>query len=86
VAIRLIDAGPELEVHVEDTGLGIPADALPHIFDWYQQAHRRRGGSGLGLPIVRGLVEAHGGRVTVESHEGKGSRFTVLFPRQGVTG
>ncbi len=86
VAIRLIDAGPELEVHVEDTGLGIPADALPHIFDWYQQAHRRRGGSGLGLPIVRGLVEAHGGRVTVESHEGKGSRFTVLLPRQGVTG
>jgi signal transduction histidine kinase len=69
---------------VEDTGVGIPAAALPHIFGWYEQAHRDRGGTGLGLPIVRGLVAAHGGRVTVESQEGKGSRFTVLLPRGGT--
>jgi signal transduction histidine kinase len=85
VTVRLIDAGPELEVQVEDSGMGIPPEAVSRIFGWYQQAHRRPGGSGLGLPIVRGLVEAHGGRVTVESQEGKGSRFTVLLPRQGAS-
>lgn len=84
VTVRVIDAGPELEVQVEDTGVGIPSAALPHIFSWYEQAHRHKGGSGLGLPIVRGLVEGHGGRVTVESQEGKGSRFTVLLPRRGA--
>ncbi len=81
VVVRLIDTGPELELQVEDTGVGIPADALPHIFDPYRQAHRERGGTGLGLAIVRGIVDAHGGRVTAESREGKGSRFTVLLPR-----
>jgi signal transduction histidine kinase len=53
------------------------------IFDPYQQAHRGRGGSGLGLAIVKGLVEAHGGRVGVESEEGKGSSFLVCLPRDG---
>ncbi len=81
VVARVIDAGPEFELQIEDTGVGIPADALPHIFDAYRQAHRERGGTGLGLAIVRGIAEAHGGRVTVESREGKGSRFTVLLPR-----
>ena len=81
VVVRVIDAGPEFELQVEDTGVGIPADALPHIFDAYRQAHRARGGTGLGLAIVRSVVDAHGGRVTVESQEGKGSRFTVLLPR-----
>ena len=71
-----------MELHVEDTGVGIPASALPRIFEMYQQAHGQRGGTGLGLAIVRGVVEAHGGRVTVESQEGKGSRFTVLLPRR----
>jgi len=81
VVARVIDAGPEFELQVEDTGVGIPTDALPHIFEAYRQAHRERGGTGLGLAIVRGITEAHGGRVTVESREGKGSRFTVLLPR-----
>ena len=81
VVVRVIDAGPEFELQVEDTGVGIPADALPHIFEAYRQAHRARGGTGLGLAIVRSVVAAHGGRVTAESQEGKGSRFTVLLPR-----
>src|SRR5262249_58793152 len=81
VVARVIEAGLEFEVQVEDTGMGIPAEALPHIFDAYRQAHRERGGTGLGLAIVRGITEAHGGRVTAESREGKGSRFTVLLPR-----
>jgi signal transduction histidine kinase len=86
VIVRVIDGSAELELQVEDTGVGIPAAALPHIFGWYEQAHHDRGGTGLGLPIVQGLVAAHGGRVTVESQEGKGSRFTVLLPRGGTDG
>ena len=82
VTVRLHDAGREVEVQVEDTGVGIPAVALPHIFDTWQQAHQQRGGTGLGLAIVRGIVQAHGGRVTVESHEGKGTRLSVLLPRR----
>ncbi len=82
VTVRLIDAGPEIEIQVEDTGVGIPAAALPYIFDSWRQAHRDRGGTGLGLAVVRGVVQAHGGRVTVESQEGKGSRFTLLLPRE----
>jgi len=81
VVVRLIDEGGEFELQVEDTGVGIPADALPHIFDAYRQAHRQRGGTGLGLAIVRGIADAHGGRVTAESQPEKGSRFTVLLPR-----
>ncbi len=83
VIVRVVDAGPEVEVQVEDTGCGIPAPALPYIFEWYRQAHQDPGGTGLGLAIVRSAVEAHSGRITVESQEGKGSRFTVLLPRGG---
>jgi len=81
VTVRVIDATTEFELQVEDTGVGIPADALPTIFDPYRQAHRDRGGTGLGLAIVKGVVVAHGGEVFAESREGKGSRFTVLLPR-----
>jgi len=81
VCVRLTDASPEFELQVEDTGVGIPADALPNIFDPYRQAHRDRGGTGLGLAIVEGVAKAHRGRVTAESREGKGSRLTVILPR-----
>jgi signal transduction histidine kinase len=81
VVVRVVDAAAEVEVQVEDTGRGIPTPALPYIFEWYRQAHQDSGGTGLGLAIVRSTVEAHGGRVTVESQAGKGSRFTVLLPR-----
>ena len=81
VRVRLRDADGEVLVAVEDTGVGIPAEALPGIFERYQQVRRDRGGSGLGLAIVRGVVDAHGGRVTVESSEGKGTCFTVALPR-----
>jgi signal transduction histidine kinase len=81
VIVRLVSTGPELEIQVEDTGIGIPSGELPYVFEPYRQAHADRGGTGLGLAIVRGVAQAHGGRVTVESQEGKGSRFTVLLPR-----
>lgn len=81
VRVHLTDGGREVLLAVEDTGVGIPAEALPGIFDRYRQVRRDRGGSGLGLAIVRGVVDAHGGRVTVESSEGKGTCFTVSLPR-----
>lgn len=81
VTVGLTDLGPEVEVAVEDTGIGISATDLPRIFEPYEQAHRGHGGSGLGLAIAKGLVEAHGGRIQVESEEGRGSRFLVRLPR-----
>ena len=81
VFVRLTDTSPDLELQVEDTGVGIPAEALPTVFDPYRQAHRDRGGTGLGLAIVQGVAKAHGGRVIVESREGQGSCFTVHLPR-----
>ncbi len=75
------------ELSVTDTGVGIPSHELEHIFDRFYQVEdhmtRRHGGMGLGLAIVKGLVELHGGRVWAESVEGKGSRFTVLWPLAG---
>jgi signal transduction histidine kinase len=66
---------------VEDTGVGIPAEDLLHVFDRFW--HRRRGrgrGTGLGLAIARGIVEAHGGRLTADSIPGHGSRFSFTIP------
>jgi len=82
VTVRLVDSGADLEAHVEDTGMGIPADQVAVIFDPYRQAHAGHGGTGLGLAVVRAMVDAHGGHVSVDSEEGKGSRFTVILPRQ----
>jgi signal transduction histidine kinase len=66
---------------VSDTGRGIAAEDLPHVFDRFWQSRRGgRRGAGLGLPIVKGLVEAHGGRVWVESSPGRGSTFRFTIP------
>jgi PAS domain S-box-containing protein len=69
---------------VEDTGSGIAPEQLPHLFDrfWHRRPAAQRG-SGLGLPIVRGIVEAHGGAVDVRSTIGAGSRFGFTIPRGG---
>jgi len=71
----------EVEVAVEDSGVGIPPEALPRVFDRYWQARGTPAGTGLGLAIVKSIVEMHGGRVQAESTEGKGSRFVVQLPR-----
>jgi two-component system sensor histidine kinase BaeS len=69
---------------VADTGTGIAPEDLPSVFDRFWRAEksrsRRTGGSGLGLPIVRQLVAAHGGTVTVTSEPGVGSVFTLRLP------
>lgn len=81
VTVRLRHTDSEIQIEVEDTGIGIPAAFLPLVFDRFRQAHSGKGGTGLGLAIVKSLVEAHDGQVTVESQEGKGARFTVSLPR-----
>ncbi len=81
VTVRLRHTHDEIQIQVEDTGIGIPAAFLPVIFERFRQAHTGKGGTGLGLAIVKSLVEAHDGQVSVESEEGKGARFTVTLPR-----
>ena len=81
VTLRLTEDGHRLELQVRDTGVGIPADALPWIFEPYRQAHGPARGTGLGLAVVKGLVGAHGGTVRVESEPGQGSCFTVTIPK-----
>ena len=69
---------------VHDSGTGIPAEDLERIFDRFARAdsgrERRTGGFGLGLSIVRTIVEAHGGRIDVQSHEGAGTTFEIELP------
>ncbi|MEH2165174.1 MAG: PAS domain S-box protein [Nostoc sp.] len=85
VEIRLIDAGNQAQIQVSDTGKGISLDFLPYVFDYFRQADstttRTFGGLGLGLAIVRRVVEMHGGNVQAESlGEGLGASFTVELP------
>jgi CheY-like chemotaxis protein len=85
VQIRSQRVNSHLEIVVSDTGQGIGADFLPHVFDRFRQADqktsRQHGGMGLGLAIVRHLVELHGGSVRANSDgEGHGSTFTVMLP------
>jgi two-component system phosphate regulon sensor histidine kinase PhoR len=76
--------GDHITVRVADEGIGIPPEAIPHLFDKFYQVDssltRRAGGTGLGLYITRNIVEAHGGRVTVQSQVGKGSVFSFSVP------
>jgi len=71
-------------IEVTDTGVGIPAEALPLVFERFYRVERDRssgeGGAGLGLAIVKSICVAHGGRVDVESAVGSGSRFLVTLP------
>jgi PAS domain S-box-containing protein len=73
-----------VRLSVEDTGTGIAPENLPHVFDRrWQQQHHTNAGLGLGLFIARGIVEAHGGVLQVESTEGEGSRFSFTLPSAG---
>lgn len=85
VDIRLERVGSQAQITVSDTGKGIPVDFLPYVFDYFRQADatttRKFGGLGLGLAIVRHLVELHGGTVQADSPgEGQGATFTVRLP------
>jgi signal transduction histidine kinase len=84
VGVSLEHVGTQLEVKVVDTGQGISADFLPHVFERFRQAHggtSRQHGLGLGLAIVRQLVELHGGTVHAASEGvGRGATFTIRLP------
>ena len=89
VQVRLERIDSHVEIAVSDTGSGISPQFLPHVFDRFRQADqsttREHGGLGLGLAIVRHLVELHGGTVRAESlGEGKGTTFTVMLPLMTV--
>lgn len=82
IAIAVVQRGGEVAVSVKDTGIGIPKDALDNVFMMFSQLtpalERSQGGLGIGLALVRGLVELHGGRIRAESAGiGQGSEFTV---------
>ncbi|HNB53101.1 MAG TPA: ATP-binding protein [Anaerolineales bacterium] len=85
VTIMAHQTGQEIRVAVQDDGIGIPAEALPHLFDRFYRVDKSRsragGGSGIGLTIAKHFVEAHGGRIWAESDgPGKGSTFSFTLP------
>ena len=85
VTVTARQSGASAEIMVSDTGDGIAPELLPHVFDWFRQGNssrtRRHSGLGLGLGIVRQLVELHGGTVRAESGGvGRGAMFTVTLP------
>ena len=73
-------------IEIKDTGTGIKSADLPHVFDRFYRADtartRRTGGRGVGLAIAKAAVEAHGGMISVESEDGKGSLFTIVLPKK----
>ena len=81
VTVRLADRGREFMVQVEDTGPGIPAEYTPFLFDAFYRANGEQRGSGLGLAIAKTIVEAHGGKIWVDSTPGKGSTFSFTLPK-----
>ena len=84
VEVRLESVGDGAQIQIIDSGIGIEPDFLPYVFDRFRQADssttRSYGGLGLGLAIVRHLVELHGGKVGAENNPGEGAKFTVSLP------
>jgi two-component system phosphate regulon sensor histidine kinase PhoR len=84
VTIECSQTNGKVQIVVGDTGIGIPSDDLKKIFERFYRVDkarsRRAGGTGLGLPIVKEVVDRMGGAVTVESYLGRGSKFTILIP------
>lgn len=83
ITIKASEDGDAVRVSVSDTGVGISKEQLPHVFDRFwqsQQSTIRSRGAGLGLPIARGIIEAHGGRIWAESEIGRGAIFRFTLP------
>ena len=84
ITVSLAKVGRDAVLDISDTGVGIPAEDLPHVFDRFYRVDKARsretGGTGLGLSIVKQIVRLHAGTVTVASEYGKGTTFTVQLP------
>ncbi|MEM9213469.1 MAG: response regulator [Cyanobacteria bacterium P01_F01_bin.150] len=84
IHITLVSEGEHCTLKVQDTGIGIRADQIPYLFDRFRQAdgsaNRNYEGSGLGLALVKELVELHGGQISVSSVYGQGTAFTIILP------
>jgi PAS domain S-box-containing protein len=81
ITIKLTGKEHEILIQVSDTGIGIPEKHLPYIFDAFYRIGGDSKGSGLGLTITKSIIEAHGGRIWVESAEDKGSTFSFTLPK-----
>lgn len=83
ISVSFASSRKWLILRIKDTGIGIKSEELPKIFDRFysSDASRQTGGTGIGLNYVKGVIESHGGSIHVQSKEGKGSTFTLLFPR-----
>ncbi|HET9636504.1 MAG TPA: GAF domain-containing sensor histidine kinase [Gemmatimonadaceae bacterium] len=81
VTVRAVPGENEVTFYVTDSGPGIPAEQVPHLFEQFWQARNDKRGVGLGLTIARGIVDAHGGRIWCESTVGSGSTFAFTLPR-----
>lgn len=86
IKIRLYKSDNLIRLEVQDRGLGIPESKQPHIFEKYYRAHSEhnadKGGSGLGLAVVKHIVDAHQGRIELKSKVNEGSTFTIIFPQK----
>ena len=78
IAATSIEGG--VEVVIEDTGAGIPAEDLPHIFDRFRRGKTEKSGTGLGLAIVRRILDLHGAEYALDSVEGQGTTFRFTLP------
>jgi signal transduction histidine kinase len=89
VGLRLQQDGSGAELRIRDDGVGIPSGDLPHVFERFYRADPARtrdpGGTGLGLPIARWIVEQHGGEIRLESEPGRGTDVIVRLPVRGAT-
>jgi signal transduction histidine kinase len=78
-----------VQIDISDTGIGIPANELEHVFDEFFRATNakksEKDGTGLGLSIVKQIVDQHRGKISVESIEGQGTTFTIVLPLDGST-
>ena len=88
IEVTMEDSPSEIQISVKDNGMGIPKDKQKDLFKKFYQVDttltRERGGSGLGLAICRGIIDNHGGSISVQSQEGKGAKFTFSIPRQAI--
>ena len=85
ISVRLWQKVGFIHLEVQDRGIGIPELKQPHIFDKYYRAHatheKDKGGSGLGLTVVKHIVDAHQGRIELKSKVNEGSTFTIILPK-----